>query len=88
MVRPVPLATLSAATLGYIVTTGANWAGPIETFHLLVDSTNSPVPEETVGMVLLCSEVPLQPAGPHRLEGTIHDFTPRKDLKLLMVLQP
>jgi hypothetical protein len=88
MVRPVPLATLSAATLGYIVTPGANWAGPIETFHLLVDSTNSPVPEETVGMVLLCSEVPLQPAGPHRLEGTIHDFTPRKDLKLLMVLQP
>jgi hypothetical protein len=78
---------LRARSLAYILTTGANWAGPIETFHLTVDA-DSPGARERPALLSLCSEVPLQSTAPLHLDGTIRNYVPKHDLRLLMVLNP
>lgn len=78
-------AYLSARTLGYIVTTGANWAGPIGTFHLTVDAQATQSADAGVRVISLCTQFPLKQTGPLRLEGTAHEFVPTQDLHVLMV---
>lgn len=80
---------LFAETLSYILTTGANWAGPIGTFHLTVDGVKPAWRGAgVVKSMSLCSEFPLQRTGPLRLEGTAQNYTPKQDLRLLMVMEP
>ena len=86
--EPRGMTELSVASLGYILTTGANWAGPIGTFHLTIDGARGPTRFGRVGAIVLCSPFPLEQTGPLRLEGTARDFTPASDLKVLMVMQP
>ena len=76
---------LRAVTLAYVLSTGANWAGPIRTFHLMLDGERGPGPDAKVRAILTCTEMPLTRTGPVRLEGTAHDYLPRRDLNILMV---
>jgi hypothetical protein len=76
---------LAARTLAYVLATGANWAGPIRTFHLTVDATGK---DDAMALVSLCAEVPLTRSGPTRVEGTARDYTPKQNLRVLMVREP
>jgi len=69
---------LSGQYLDYVLSTGANWAGPIGLFHLAVDNGSAAV-------VALCSDVPLHRSGKTRLEGQKANYTPSKDLRVLWV---
>lgn len=73
---------LRAASLAYVLTTGANWAGPIGTFHVVVEGGKD------AALVALCSEVPLRATAPARLEGTATGFVPKRDLRVLVVEEP
>jgi len=85
-----------AYTLGYITTTGANWAGPIESFHLRVTGARIALPEgnalpyraDTAGYVALCADIPLRRTGPVDLEGKARNVTPKTDLQVLFVINP
>jgi len=88
MVRLSDGGYLTAESLGYILTTGANWAGPIGTFHLVVDGEHTLLDNGKVGAILLCSDVPLKQTGSRHLEGIVQNYVPQADLKLLMVLEP
>ncbi len=68
-----------ATTLAYILSTGANWAGPIEHFHLTIDGG------PTARLISACAEVPLTASGPSRLEGRMDNFRPRNELGVLMI---
>jgi hypothetical protein len=78
---------LSALSLAYVLTTGANWAGPIGIFHLTIDGQN-PASRDRPALMSLCSDVPLQRTAPLHLEGTVQNYIPKHDLRLLMVLNP
>jgi hypothetical protein len=88
LAEPGGVTDLSVASLGYILTTGANWAGPIGTFHVAIEGDRGPTRLGRVGTIVLCSETPLERTGPLRLEGTARDFVPTRDLKVLMVMRP
>ena len=70
---------VSATTVAYILSTGANWAGPIEHFHLTIDGG-----AET-RLISACAELPLTATGPSKLEGRMENFHPRKELGVLMI---
>jgi hypothetical protein len=77
---------ISALTLGYILTTGANWAGPIETFHLTVDGGHASQGDSQVVGIALCTDVPLQQTSPVHLEGAMQNYWPKTDLRVLLMM--
>jgi hypothetical protein len=64
----------------YILTTGANWSGPIKQFRVVVDKG------DTKNLVSFCGRNVKQVA-PTQFEMTISDFTPREDLAVLFLLR-
>ena len=69
------------AWLGYVLTTGANWAGPIADFRLVVDKGS---PDS---MVSFCGDG-LRKLSPTQFEMRKTNFTPTADLNLLIVDYP
>ncbi len=67
-----------AIYLDYILTTANTWKGPIGTFHLTVDKGK---PDNILS---LCIDG-LRKTGPTRFEMEQSNFTPRRDLRLLIV---
>ena len=65
--------------IGYILTTGANWSGPIGDFHLTIDKG---APEN---LVSFCGEGVVK-TGPTRFEIRAKDFVPERDLAILFLL--
>ena len=66
--------------ISYILTTGANWAGPIRDFRLVVDKG---APEN---LVSFCGRG-VKRIAPTRFEVRYRDFVPREDLHVL-ILKP
>lgn len=62
--------------VSYILKTGANWAGPIKSFHLSIDNGGH--------LVSYCPGK-LSTAGKQPLDVTAKDFLPDRDIKLLYV---
>ena len=65
--------------ISYILTTGANWAGPIKTFTLVIDKG------EQDNFVSFCGE-DVRKTGPTTFEMTKTDFYPEKDLDILLLV--
>lgn len=65
--------------MSYILTTGANWGGPIGKFKLTVDKG------DTKNFVSFCGEN-VRKVGPTTFEMTATDFYPEKDLHILLVV--
>lgn len=74
-----------ARTLAYVLTTGANWAGPIETFNLVIDGSVGRHDWTTVRFAVGCADLPLRRVGPTRLEATAQNYVPTRDLRILLV---
>jgi uncharacterized protein DUF4424 len=70
--------TLQERRISYILSTGANWAGPIKKFKLTID------PGASDRLVSFCTGG-LRAASPNALEFTATDFKPNGDLKILFV---
>jgi hypothetical protein len=64
--------------LGYVLSTGANWKGPIKDFRLVVDKGK---PEN---LISLCAEG-VKKISPTQFEVNKTDFEPAEDLKILIV---
>lgn len=71
-------AAYSEIWLGYVLTTGANWKGPITDFRLVVDKGK---PES---LVSFCAEG-VKKISPTRFESRRKSFTPEGDLDVLIV---
>lgn len=69
---------IGQSRLGYVLTTGANWAGPIGEFHLTVDKGKED------NLVSFCGDG-VRKTGPTTFELTYTDFTPRRDLAVLLL---
>ncbi|MFT3727505.1 MAG: DUF4424 family protein [Terricaulis sp.] len=66
-------------TLGYILTTGGHWAGPIGRFHLTIDKG---APEN---LVSLCAP-DIQRTGPTTFELTRMNWRPRSNLQIYFLM--
>jgi len=64
--------------IDYILTTGANWAGPIGDFHLTIDKGQPNY------LLSLCADGIVK-TGPTRFELRKKDFTPTRDLNILIL---
>ncbi len=64
--------------LGYILTTGANWAKPIGKFTLTID-------REPNTVLSLCWDKSLRKVGPNRFQAVKENFLPKKDLDIIFV---
>jgi hypothetical protein len=67
--------------IAYILTTGANWAGPINDFHLVVDKGAAD------SLVSFCAE------GVNKISATQFEvrhanFTPSRELHVLILYRP
>ena len=69
---------LQEQRISYVLKTGANWAGPIKNFKLTVDKRN---PNR---LVSFCADH-IKVISPTVVEFTASDFTPDKDLKILIL---
>jgi Domain of unknown function (DUF4424) len=67
--------------IAYILTTGANWAGPIGDFHLVVDKG---APDS---LVSFCGDG-VKKIGPTQFELRHSNFTPSRDLNVLILYLP
>jgi len=67
--------------IAYVLTTGANWAGPIGDFHLTVDKG---APDS---LVSFCADG-VNKIGPTRFEVRHADFAPTQDLHVLILYRP
>jgi hypothetical protein len=68
----------SEERIEYILRTGANWAGPIKEFRLVVDKG------DTGSLVSFCGEG-VKRIGPTRFEMRKSDFIPERDLSILIL---
>ena len=66
--------------LGYILTTGANWAKPIGKFKLTID-------REPNTVLSLCWDKSLRKVGPNRFQAVKENFLPKKDLDIIFVYE-
>lgn len=73
-----PKAIRSEVWLGYVLTSGANWKGPIRDFRLVVDKGDSK------NLVSFCA-TGVKKIAPTRFEVRYRNFTPTKDLNVLIV---
>jgi Domain of unknown function (DUF4424) len=64
--------------ISYVLTTGANWAGPIKDFHLVVDKGHAD------RVVSVCGDG-VKEISATQLEWRAADFTPKQDLEILIV---
>jgi len=64
--------------ISYVLSTGANWAGPIGSFKLTID------PGASDRLVSFCPGR-LKPTAPNALEFAAKDFKPEGDLKILII---
>jgi len=71
-------AKLKEWRISYVLKTGANWAGPIKAFRLVVDKGNAE------RMVSFCAPN-IKVLSPTQTESTATNFTPDKDLRILIV---
>lgn len=71
-------AKLEERRINYVLKTGANWAGPIKNFRLVVDK------QKPDRLVSFCANN-IKPISPNAVEVRESDFTPRSDLKILIV---
>lgn len=69
---------VAATQVRYVLSTGANWQGPIGSFTLIVDK------EAATNMVSLCVDG-LKKTAPTRFEKTVRDFVPQNDLDVLFI---
>ena len=76
-----------ARTLAYVLTTGANWAGPIETFNLVIDGSVGRHDWTPVRFAVACADLPLRRVGPTRLEASARNYVPTRDLRILLVTE-
>lgn len=67
-----------ASEIEYVLTTGANWAGPIADFRLVVDKGQAD------NLVSFCEDG-VTKISPTQFEVRKRDFTPTKDLRILVV---
>jgi len=67
--------------IAYVLTTGANWAGPIGDFHLTVDKG------EPDSLVSFCADG-VRKTGPTTFEVRHANFTPTRDLDVLILYRP
>src|ERR1700733_8741287 len=74
---PHPTVSAFEEYLSYVITSGANWAGPIGTFRLVVDKGDS-------ALVSFCGDG-VRKIGPTTFEMTAKDYTPRRDIDILFV---
>jgi hypothetical protein len=65
--------------ISYVLTTGANWYGPIKKFTLIVDKG------EQDNFVSFCGDG-VRKTGPTTFEMTTSDFYPEKDLDILLLV--
>jgi hypothetical protein len=72
---------VSEIFLGYVLKTGANWKGPIKDFHLVVDKGR---PDS---LVSFCADG-VKKISPTQFEAHASNFTPTKDLDVLIVDWP
>jgi hypothetical protein len=64
--------------LSYVITSGANWAGPIGTFRLVVDKGDPQT------LVSFCGDG-VRKIGPTTFEMTAKDYMPRRDIDVLFI---
>jgi hypothetical protein len=64
--------------ISYVLTTGANWAGPIKDFRLVVDKGNAE------RIVSFCGQ-DIKEISATQLEWRAADFTPKQDLEILIL---
>ncbi len=64
--------------ISYVLKTGANWAGPIKDFRMVVDK------EKPDRLVSFCADN-IKPISKSAFEVRAKDFVPTKDLKILIV---
>jgi Domain of unknown function (DUF4424) len=64
--------------ISYVLKTGANWAGPIKDFKLTVDK------QKPDRLISFCADS-IQVVSPTMVEFKAKDFTPDKDLKILII---
>jgi hypothetical protein len=64
--------------LSYVITSGANWAGPIGSFRLVVDKGDPQT------LVSFCGDG-VRKIGPTTFEMTARDYTPRRDIDVLLI---
>jgi hypothetical protein len=69
---------LQERRIAYRLKTGANWAGPIKDFRLVVDR------QKAERLISFCAPN-MKPISPTAIEASAKDFTPDKDLKILIV---
>ncbi len=65
--------------LGYVLTTGANWAKPIERFHLTIEK-----PKDT--LMSLCWDHSLKKISDTRFEAYKTNFTPTRDIDIIFAI--
>lgn len=75
---PTNAAKLQERRIAYVLKTGANWAGPIKNFRLVVDKGR---PDR---LVSFCFEN-VKKISPTAFEANLENFTPSQDLKILLV---
>jgi hypothetical protein len=75
------LGKIEERRISYVLQTGANWAGPIKDFHLVVDKGS---PDRIVSF---CGDN-IKKISPTSFEIRSKDFTPDRDLKILIVGRP
>jgi hypothetical protein len=63
--------------LSYVITSGADWAGPIGTFRLVVDKGDTT-------LVSFCGDG-VRKIGPTTFEMIAKDYTPRRDIDVLFI---
>jgi hypothetical protein len=71
-------AKLQERRISYILKTGANWAGPIKDFRMVVDKGRAD------RMVSFCADN-VKKISPTAFEVRAKDFTPTQDLKILLI---
>ena len=68
----------SEQRIDYILKTGANWSGPIKSFHLVIDKG------DPASLVSFCGDG-VKKIGPTQFEMRKSDFTPEGDLAVLIL---
>jgi hypothetical protein len=72
------VARLQEWRIAYILKTGANWAGPIKNFRMVVDKGRAD------RLVSFCADN-VKKISPTAFEVTATSFTPQRDLKILLI---
>ena len=72
------VARLQERRISYVLKTGANWAGPIKNFRLVVDKGKAD------RLVSFCGDN-VKRLTPTTFEMSAKDFTPQRDLKILLI---